>query len=170
MNSYTCCGIPGLGVPCYILLQFALLGFVWYKAEEYGMDSMTWLIAVFIFGPLAFAIFVILILIQGKGPKRAREEAHAPRASKYQHRAQAQSQPSSLPAEETSARVDMEFRDEQLDRLIEEGRFSKAREYLRDMIQIAREMNDETSLRNYSQYEVRINKAAMNKRRTDKAD
>ena len=71
-----------------------------------------------------------------------------------------------------TTKPDPNFRDDYLDGLIEDGKFSAARKYLREMIQMAREMNDEGGVRNYAQYEVKINKAAMDgsRRRRDYDD
>ena len=60
---------------------------------------------------------------------------------------------------------DPEFRDEELERLIEDGELIAARKYLREVIQVAREMNEMKVVRNYEQYEARISKAATDSRR-----
>ena len=156
MHSYTCCGIPGLAIPFYVAIQVGLLAFVYYKAEQYGMDAMLWLVLVFIFGPVAFGLFLLLILFQTRGPRRLEREGMPPGRVKYKRKAEYMS----LPSQPLPAATD-DFYDERLERLIQDGRLSEAREYLRDMIQVAREMKDEAALRHYSRYEPKINKAAM---------
>jgi hypothetical protein len=56
---------------------------------------------------------------------------------------------------------DPNFRDAHLDGLIADGRLGEAHRYLRERIRAALEADDLTSIRNYSQYEERINKARM---------
>ncbi len=162
LAQYSCCGIPGCGIPGYIILQIALLAFVYYKAEEYGMDPLIWLIAVLIFGPIAFTLFVILILTQSRGPRRKYNEPlprmGKPSAGEY-------IPPASEPPK--SSAPDANFRDDELDLLLEQGKISEARKRMRDMIETARGMNDITTVRNYSQYVPRINKAAARLRKED---
>jgi hypothetical protein len=56
--------------------------------------------------------------------------------------------------------ADPAFFDEQLDRLIADSEFREARNYLNDMIKIAKEMNDQKALANYRKYEKKISDAA----------
>ena len=58
-----------------------------------------------------------------------------------------------------------DFRDEKLEALINEGKLSEARKYLRDMIAVAREMNDIRCEANYEKYEHAIDEASMQGRR-----
>ena len=61
--------------------------------------------------------------------------------------------------------VERGFRDEQLEALINEGKLREARKYLRDMVAIAREMNDKQTEANYEQYEQEIELASMESHR-----
>jgi hypothetical protein len=162
LEHYSCCGVPGFGIPGYIILQIALLAFVWYKAEEYGMDPLVWLIAVLLFGPLAFIVFVILILSQSRAPRRKYDEPMPPMGKSTSGE---YIPPPPEPVK--SSAPDPNFRDDRLEELLESGKTSEARKYMREMIETARDMNDITTVRNYSQYVSRINKAATRKREED---
>lgn len=60
---------------------------------------------------------------------------------------------------------DPDFRDDELERIISEGRLSDARKYLEGQIQMAREMRDKKTEINYRQYERKITEAAMQPKR-----
>ena len=115
----------------------------------------------FLFGLFAFIpfIFVAHIASQSQGRKSAAGYPVQPGVYGGQP-------PGGLPLAGPKSRPpDPDFRDDFLDGLIDDGRLSEARKYLREMIEMARSMHDETGLRNYAQYEPRINKAAMDSTR-----
>ena len=147
------CGHGICSMYSYGIINLLLLIFVWVKADDYGMDPLLWLIAVFFFGPIAFGLFLILALSQSR--VRRRPEPEEP----FHYRPKQEYIPEE--AERQTTRLNAEFRDEELDSLIAREDFGKARVHLREMIQIARDAHDEGMVRNYSQYSPRINKAAM---------
>lgn len=145
------------------IINLILILFVWFKAEEYGMDPFVWVIAVFFFGPLAFGVFLFLVLSQTR--VRGKQASGYPPAG---YRSKNDYIPDE-PSRETSA-VNPDFRDDHLDDLITDGEFGKARAYMREMIQVARDTQDEGAVRNYSQYSPRINNAAMEAEKRKKKD
>ena len=118
------------------------------------MDPVLWVVAVFFFGPIAFAIFLMLALsqtrVRGRGETEGPSGGYTPKDDYIPDK----------PHRETT-HLDTDFRDEQLEVLIADEEFGKARAYLREMIQMARDAQDEGMVRNYSQYSPRINNAAM---------
>ena len=148
------CGYGLCSIYTYGIISLLLLLFVWIKAEDYGMDPVLWVVAVFFFGPLAFAIFLMLALsqtrVRGSVERKGPPGGYTPKEDYIPDK----------PHRETT-RLSTDFRDEQLDLLITEEEFGKARVYLREMIQMARDAQDEGMVRNYSRYSPRINNAAM---------
>ena len=148
------CGYGLCSIYTYGIVSLLFLLFVWFKADDYGMDPVLWVIAVFFFGPLAFAIFLMLALsqtrVRGRGEMVGPSGGYTPKEDYIPDK----------PHRETT-RLDSDFRDEQLEGLIAGEEFSKARAYLQEMIQMARDARDEGMVRNYRQYSPRINNAAM---------
>ena len=147
------CGHGFCSMYTYGIISLLLLIFVWVKADDYGMDPTLWVVAVFFFGPIAFGLF--LILAMGQSRMRRRPEPTEPF-----HYTPKQEYIPDEPDRQTT-RIDASFRDEELESLIADEEFGKARTHLREMIQIARDTHDEGMVRNYSQYSPRINNAAM---------
>ncbi|MCK4720997.1 PLDc_N domain-containing protein [bacterium] len=56
---------------------------------------------------------------------------------------------------------DFGFVDENLEKLINEGKFSEAKTYHDDLVAVANEMNDRDTIRNLKRYEIRISKGLM---------
>ena len=147
------------------LIWFAVLGWVYNDAEENGHGGCLWVLIVAIFGFLGLAIY--LIFFHGFPSRSAGRRRPAGRGedllvrSQYRGGGQAPSGQWEHTAPRPGAlKADPGFRDEDLDRLIEQGKFTQAREYLRDMKKLAKEMDDATTLTNYSQYEERIARAS----------
>ena len=53
------------------------------------------------------------------------------------------------------------FVDENLEKLLDEGKFREAKTYHDDLVAVANEMNDPDTIRNLKKYEIRISKGLM---------
>jgi len=140
--------------------------FVYADAEKHDMPGALWAIIVFLFALLGLLIY---FAVKYSGRRERNGGQYIPRSGGV-YGAPPPGQDQMGKVEPT--KPDPYYRDDYLDGLIEDGKFSAARKYLREMIQMAREMNDEGGVRNYAQYEVKINKAAMDgtRRRRDYDD
>jgi len=149
-----------------MLLIWAVLAiYVYSDAEKSDMPGCLWAIIVFLGGLIGFLIY-LAVKYGGAGSRKQKD--YYPRSGGV-YGSQPPPAPDPRAAGYEPTKVDPYFRDDYLDGLIEDGKFSAARKYLREMIQMAREMNDEGGVRNYAQYEPKINKAAMDgtRRRRD---
>lgn len=59
-------------------------------------------------------------------------------------------------------KADKYFHDETLDKLIADDKLYEARVYLKDMISLAKEMDDRRGISNYKQYEKKLAQASNN--------
>jgi hypothetical protein len=146
-----------------LIIAIAVASYVYSKAEEYGQSGCLWAIFGFLF-PLP-TIIVFLIVNSGKGGQgrgRGRDEYYTA-SGVYGGKA-------APPPPTASSTPDPDFRDDHLEELITDGRLGEARTYLREMIKMAREMSDMKGVRNYAQYEAKINKAAMSSTRRHRED
>ena len=146
-----------IGYLLVIVLWIYIATRVYHRAEELGMSATLWAIIVFLFSLLALLIFWAV------SSDVARKQAAGGTAGYPIHSGVygGQSAGQAPAPEARTGPPDPDFRDEHLEELIEDGKLSEARKYLREMINMAREMNDQTGLRNYANYEPKINKAAM---------
>jgi len=150
-----------------MLLVWAVVAiYVYSDAEKNDMPGCLWAVIVFLFGLLAFLIY---LAIKYSGASSRRQKDYYPKSGGVYGSAPPPSTQDPRASGYEPTKLDPDFRDEYLEGLIEDGKFSASRKYLREMIQMAREMNDEGGVRNYAQYEVKINKAAMDgtRRRRD---
>lgn len=134
---------------------------VYHRAEELDMNATVWAIVVFLFGIIALIIFMFASWGAANAQKQRGMAGYPVRGGVYGGQPTGQGP---MPAARTGP-PDPDFRDEWLDELITDGKLSEARKYLREMIDMARSMGDQTGVRNYAQYEPRINKAAMDSTR-----
>ncbi|MFH1675506.1 MAG: hypothetical protein ABIC40_00675 [bacterium] len=137
-----------------LVVNIMILSWVYNDAETNGNSGCLWAFLVFFFGIWALAVYLFFI----KGPSAAPHRSSVDRSSDLQYRAQ--SRGSGQFSEPTPIKADASYYDPELDRMIENGDFKGAREYLRDMQKMAREMNDSKALANYAAYEQRIARAA----------
>ena len=139
-----------------LVIEFVIVYFLYTRAEEYGQSGCLWALFGFFFPVPAVVIFLLVNMGSGRTPRERRSERYI-NPGIYGGQPGEPAQPQ-MPRHGTP---DPFFRDDHLDALIEEGHLSEARKYLREMIDMARSMHDEAGLRNYAQYEPKINKAAM---------
>lgn len=173
------CPSCGTHVPWIIsLIGFVIwilvLVWVYNDAEANGNGGCLWVFLVWFFGLVGLAVYLIFFH-PSPVPRRHRATN---RNADFLYRAQycspgrSGSGPGPLPStwgsdpQGSGATPDADFRDDELERLINAGKFSEARAYLRDMLSIAREMNDAKGMANYRQYEIRIARAASEQGRT----
>jgi hypothetical protein len=164
-SPYDGCAATECAIYFVLMLVWLVIAILVYReAEKFGMNGCLWAAVVFFFGLIGVIIYVIVSRLERNAQARGAPTGYGARTG-----IPGGPQPGpALYSTTTSTAPDPGFRDEQLDELIDEGRLGEARNYLREMIQMAREMNDMKGIRNYSQYEVRINKAAMDSRRRSK--
>lgn len=123
---------------------------VYYDAAARGHDpACVWGCVVFLFGAIPLFIYFIYRLMNK--PER-RERRYEP-SSTY-------TPPGGYQSREPAIKADSGYFDPELDRLIDERKFSEARAYLREMLQMAREMGDLKGQANLGKYESKINQAA----------
>jgi hypothetical protein len=153
------------------VLWIALLCWIYSDAEANGYSGCLWAI-LFLFFNLP-ALVVYLVFFHGISAPRAFHRAVS-RNDDLLYRSQNRTaRLSSAGAGQYASgwgntvepvsmgRPDPDFRDETLDRLIAANKLSEARTYMKDMISVAREMNDQRGASNYRQYEQRISQASM---------
>jgi len=151
-----------------LLVHIAILAWVYSDANEKGHSGCLWAFLVFFFG--LFALAAYLIFFHGFPATtshravdrsedlqyRSKYRGAAPPSGSWQSSGQ-WGQPSAMTSAPTA---DPGFRDDELDKLISEGKLTEARAYLRDMQAVAREMGDTKGLANYRLYEGKISRAA----------
>jgi hypothetical protein len=165
-------GLTLLGPLTYVIslvIWIAILVWVYNSAEENFNAGCLWFIIVFLFPFLGLVIYLIVYLTsQRPAPRHRAVNRNADfniRAAYTDRNGSSSGQPPSgqwghAGGSSRGIKPDPAFRDEDLDRMIAAGRLSEAREYLRDMKSLAREMNDTTTLNNYSQYDRKIANAS----------
>ncbi len=134
----------------YGALAILLAIWIYNDAEEHNQDGIVWAIMVFVFTIPALMIY-FLFFRQGIAPPVkhkaiSRNEDFLIRAKYASHKSNGSER----------SQDDTGFSDPELDRLIEAGKLSEARAHLEEMVKIAREMNDNETVRNYSRYRSRI--------------
>lgn len=171
------CGSGSCSTPAAFSLIWSLIGFViwllvigwiYSDAEAQARSGCLWAALFFFFGFLALAIYLIFFhgisaLDRHRAVNRGNDLGYRSMYRQPQPDAGTWKAPNmwgTASAASTPATADPDFRDLELDRLIKEGKLSEAREYLRDMINVAKEMGDSKGLANYRQYESRISRAA----------
>lgn len=144
---------PFIGLGTVIGLILAL--WVYIDAQDHGQDGLVWAVIVF-FLQIPALIVYFLFFRQGIAP--AEKHTAVSRSDDFLYRSKYRTQDLSGDRKKATmagvAPPDPDFSDPELERLISERKLSEARGYLKDMIQIAREMNDQKSLRNYKKYEL----------------
>lgn len=143
------------------LVWIAILFWVYSSAEDNFNSGCLWFIIVFIFGFLGLIVYLIVYISsrRASGHRAVDRNADLNVRAIYRNGSGPQSPSGQWGQSAPTSRgikPDPNFRDEDLDRLIEAGKLAEAREYLRDMKSLAREMNDTTTLNNYNQYDRKI--------------
>lgn len=152
-------------------LWLAMLGWVYNDATEKGHGGCIWLFLVFIFGFTGLAVYLIFFHgMPAIGNYRATRRNEDLQYRSMYRSPEPDSRASGNAWGQTSPMLttpmgDPGFFDEELDRLIKDGQYNEARDYLNDMKSMAREMDDLKGLANYQQYEERITGAANYVRR-----
>ncbi len=146
------------------IFQVLLVIWVYMDADEHGQDGFIWAVIVLFFGLPALVVY-FLFFRQGIAPPRkhkavSRSEDFTIRARYTGGRGKQDMVGSNGNRREAGVAADPDFTDPDLDRLIAQGKLSEAREWLNDMVEIAKEMNDSKAVRNYRQYQARIDRAA----------
>ena len=151
-----------------LAIWIAILFWVYNNAEENYNAGCLWTLVVLVFGFLGLVIYLIVMFSPQRAPRHYAVDRNADFNVRAIYRDGTAASPGRPPSGQwghpagssRGLKPDPGFRDEDLDRLISSGRLSEAREYLRDMKSLAREMNDTTTLNNYSQYDQKIASAS----------
>lgn len=156
----------------YFIFQIAIIIWIYNDAETHNNTGLFWVLLVFIFQFPAVVVYLVLFRGASIGPARqhkaiGRNEDFIIRA-KYtaRYKKGRGRTPDTGGTMAGTAPVEIDFTDITLDRLLEDGKLSDARAYLEDMLQIAKDMNDRESYKNYSSYQAKI--ASAQKRGTKK--
>jgi len=147
-----------------LTIELIIVYYLYTRAEEYGQSGCLWALFGFFF-PIPVVIIFLLVNMNAESRGRGRRgEQYITHGGVYGSQL-----PGPMQQAQKHTTPDPDFRDDHLESLIEEGQLSEARKYMREMIDMARSMHDEAGLRNYAQYEPKINKAAMDgtRRRKD---
>ncbi|MCX6645210.1 MAG: hypothetical protein NTY09_02455 [bacterium] len=150
----------------FMALYIGLLFWVFNDAEENFNAGCLWAILVFFFNLPALAIYLIIFKPTASLPARAhkavdRNEDFSIR-QQYMTNKPRKGRDPSLDTGGTMAGFtppDSDFSDPALDELIEAGKFSDARDYLDDMLRVAKELNDQKGYSNYANYKSKIGQA-----------
>ena len=134
----------------YLCVWMFFLYYTYTKAEDQGRGGCLWVIIVLVFGPLGFAVFLFISLGDDwAGRSRDRRE-YRPKPGVYG------GYPKQTVPPLAKVKADQNFRDDHLDKLIDDGNVKQARDYLKGMIELAKEMNDTQGLANYEQYKAKL--------------
>ncbi len=153
-------------ITCASAIFWALVAvYTFHKAERLEMDPWFWSVAVFLLGIFFFIPFIIVSASQERKLKNA--AARFGGAAGFPVARGGSGYPTGV-GPKIPIPADPDFRDYHLDDLIEDGQLREARKYLKEMTQMAKEMNDDAGYQNYKQYEAKINAAAT--RSTNKRD
>ncbi len=144
-----------------MIIQLVICAWVYIDAQDRDQVGVLWALICFVLPIIGLAIY-LLIFHTGQGKAHQAINRNEEFQLRSTHR-QSLLPKSKAPPPRHQARQpenesipDNEFYDEELDRLISESSFRSAREYLRDMIEMAKEMRDSQMLANYEQYNARI--------------
>jgi hypothetical protein len=147
-----------------VIIHLVVCAWVYIDAQDRDQVGVLWALISFVLPIIGLAIYLLIFHTgQGKAHKAInRNEEFQLRSSTRQSllpesKAPQPRQQARQP--ENESMPDNEFSDEELDRLISESRFRSAREYLKGMIEMAREMRDSQMLANYELYNARIYRA-----------
>jgi hypothetical protein len=146
----------------YFIFQIAIIIWIYNDAETHNNTGLLWVLLVFIFQFPAVVVYLVLFRGASIGPAR-------------QHKAIGRNEDFNIRAKYTAnykkgrgttgdtggtmagtAPAVIDFSDITLDRLLDDVKLSYARVYLEDILQIAKDMNDEDGLKNYSSYQTKI--------------
>ena len=154
------------------LLWIGLLFWLYNDAEANGYSGCLWMVLFFFFHIIALAVY--LIFFHGvsaiRSPHRAvnrnddltyRSEYRASTSPPRKTYSSGQGWGNTV-APTSMGKADKFFRDETLDKLIAEDKLYEARVYLKDMISLAKEMDDQRGIANYKQYEKKLSQATNN--------
>jgi len=145
------------------LLPLLLLFWIYNNAEENGHGGCLWVILVLIFGYAALAVYLIFF----SGLISNRQHRAPDRNEDLQYRSMYRTEPASAATQYSNVygaaspmmsapETDLDFSDEQLDKLIRNGKTKEARAHLNDMISIAKEMGNRQQAANYKKYESKV--------------
>jgi hypothetical protein len=157
--------IPFFGY--YGILSVVLAIWIYLDAEIHGQDGILWAIIVFFLSIPALIVY-FLFFRQGIAPAEPHRAVNRNEdfliRRKYLTGEAAEERKSFLYGKEVQAagtlgRPDPGFEDRELEHLIKSGQIAAARKYLTEMLQMAKEMNDEQGRMNYLQYEAMIERA-----------
>lgn len=154
------------------IIHIAIIIWIYNDAETHNNTGLIWVLLVIFFPFLAVVVYLVLFRGASIGPARqhkavGRNEDFNIRAkytARYKKGRGTTGDTGGTMAGTAPAVID--FTDITLDRLLEDGKLSDARAYLEDMLQVAKDMNDEEGLKNYSSYQTKI--ASAQKRGTKK--
>lgn len=146
-------------------IYFGILLWLYSDAEENYNTGCLWVILVLFFNFPALAIYLIFFKLQNLRTDSNHRATN--RNEDFSIRAQYIPKPRKG-RDPTSASggtmagftpADPDFTDTTLDRMIEDGKFSDARDYLDDMLRVAKELNDQKGHTNYLAYRTKIAQA-----------
>ena len=145
----------------YVGVSVVIAVWLYFDAEEHSMDGITWAVLGFFLNILAVIIY--LAFYRGY-VGRAREHKAIHGDGDILHWKQFGTDRPGTRASQTGSAPgvldgDRDFIDDEVEALIEQGQFAKAREYVNDMIKMAKEMNDSQGVKNYKLYLTAIAEA-----------
>ncbi len=154
MADYT----PFISAGVVIVILMAI--WIYFDAEIHNQDGAIWLILVVFLNILALLTYLIFF-------RSARQIISLHKATnrnedfliRGQHITGKSGHGKTMAGDmrtTSGLRPDPKFEDLELMQLIKSGKLSKARSYLNDMLQLAREMNDMQGVANYGPYEELI--------------
>ena len=153
-------GVLCIGTLIVLTIDLIIVYYLYTRAEEYGQSGCLWALLGLFFPIPVVVIFLLINMNAGSRGRGRRGDDCYTRGGVYGGQ-----QGGAMQQAPKHAAPDPFFRDDHLESLIEQGQLSEARKYMREMIDMARGMHDEAGLRNYAQYEPKINKAAMDSTR-----
>ncbi len=147
------------------IIWIAVLAWVYLDAQEKGRSGCLWVFVVFFSGFLGLAVYLLFfhgspVVQRHQAVNRSEDIKYRSMYRSEEFRGSQSPQKSYGSGTQPSLRADPAFVDEELERLLKEKKFSDARAYLKDMQEMAVEMNDKQGQANYKQYEARINRVA----------
>ena len=144
-------------------IELAIIVWIYNDAESNYNSGCLWLILVWFFGPLALIAYLIISFRD----KRIVDHRAVNRSDDFEYRSRYR--PSTRPtpiiygaklSQPEISSPDPGFVDEAAEKLIRDGKLSEARQHVKDMMAVAREMSDQRMIANYRKYEAKIAEAS----------
>lgn len=140
----------------YMIFPFLATIWVYIDAENNYNSGCMWAIAIWFFFPIALPAYLIISFRDKQTVKHSKVDRADDIGYRAMYTSRKYQKPEYTSSYGSSTKSDPDFVDEELEKLIRFGKLSEARLYLKDMLDVAREMNDELMQANYRRYEARI--------------